>query len=267
MIEVYLFEFGYIDKVDLKKVAAKINRSQKEIKVILGYPVTEIKLPDHEDFFYGKEEWGKLFPPVFHSEVSVGITMMPIDSPFFTLSFDNKVVIPLFQTPEICSIAGVSTEDYVVQTLITELLKILYRKNNPSAHFTDLVHTETTGCIFDFVKGIPNMVAIIREGKIEAKCKQKLLNTGVQEKVIKAASVVIRRIQKPPIQDTLSEGLQRPLFGFFFGSLAGGLFINILSSLLLGDFNQKSDTIVIAVLIVLIILLAMSNHLLSSKRV
>jgi hypothetical protein len=262
MLKVYLFRLGYVGGVDFRRIANLVNRSQNVIEVTVGDAVPNIGDPDLYDIAYSRTHLCNLFPSIPGMDLRVGVTMAPLEGNFYTLTHDiDMIIITLFQTDEVSERAGRTMEEYIAQTMATELLWLQYKAQKPGSHFSDLFHQDTRGCIFDFVTAKPEKVHKLRSGRIDPMCQGKLVEANVPGSVVRAVGQIIERIQKPSLLESLAQGLQRPLFSLVFGSLVGGLAINTLSSLALGDFDSISDYYVVGFLVLLIVGLAIGNYI------
>lgn len=236
---VHLFTLGYSGDLDLRAVAKLINGCQRTIVVDLIDARPAIGEPDVDALAYTREKLFQAFPPPIAGEVHAGVTIAPIDGNFYTITKDtHAVVITLHQTQQVSEQAGRTKEEYVAQTLVTELLWLQYRQASGVTDFEELYHKNTDGCIFDLVLEKPDKVYKLRSGRICTSCAAKLAQANVGAGYQAAVSSVLSRVRKPSLVRSLSLGLQRPLFSFVLGTLLGGLVINLFSALLLGQVSD-----------------------------
>lgn len=247
---VHLFSLGYSGDLDLRAVAKLINGCQDAISLELLDARHAIGQPDVDGLSYTRKTLFQAFPPRVPGEVHVGVTIAPIDGNFYTITQGcDSIVITLHQTQEVSEQAGRTKEEYVAQTLVTELLWLQYRQATGATDFEQLYHLQTQACIFDLVVQKPDKVYKLRSGHICAACAAKLAQANVGSSYQAAVTSVLSRVQKPSLVRSLTLGLQRPLFSFALGTLLGGLVINLFSTMLIG---QARDVIVpFAVLLVL----------------
>ncbi|HST47576.1 hypothetical protein [Jatrophihabitans sp.] len=257
---VHLFSLGYSGDLDLRAVAKLINGCQQVISVDLLDTRHSIGKPDVNDLAYSRETLFHAFPKRIPGHVHVGVTVAPIDGNFYTVTQGtDSVVITLHQTQEVSEQAGRTKEEYVAQTLVTELLWLQYRRATGIDDFEQLYHLQTQACIFDLVLQKTDKVYKLRSGHICTSCAAKLAHANVGASYQAAVTSVLARVQKPSLVRSLTLGLQRPLFSFVLGTLLGGLVINLFSTLLIG---QARDVIVpFAVLLVLTVGLVGWNYL------
>lgn len=252
---VHLFELGYSGDLDLKATAILINSCQREISVNVIAARRSIGEPDIDTFAYRSETLFSHFPEREPGEVYVGVTLAPLQGNYYTLSGlythwedDSMVIITLHESQEVSEKAGRTKEEYVAQTLVTELLVRQYRRKQPEER---LHHESTKGCIFDFTRHKPDKEHQLRSGSICEACAVVLDRADVSSSLVSAVTSVLARIQKPSLSRSLTLGLQRPLFSFLLGTVLGGLVINLFSAILTG---QARDAIL--PLIVLLVLVA-----------
>jgi hypothetical protein len=239
---VHLFSLGYCGDLDLPAVAKLINGCQRVISVDLLDARYSIGQPDVDALAYTRQTLFKAFPLRIPGEVHAGVTVAPIDGNFYTVTQDtDSIVITLHQTQEVCEQAGRTKEEYVAQTLVTELLWLQYRQATRITDFEQLYHLQTQACIFDLVLQKPDKVYKLRSGHICTQCAAKLALANVGSSYQAAVASVLGRVQKPSLVRSLTLGLQRPLFSFVLGTLLGGLVINLFSTVLTG---QARDVIV-----------------------
>ena len=256
---VHLFSARIQRRLDLRTTAKLINTCQREIVVDVISARHHIGEPEVDALAYTRETLFSHFPQRVLGEVYVGVTVAPIDGNFYTITQDvHSIVITLHQTQEVSAEAGRTKEEYVAQTLITELLWLQYRQASGESDFEKLYHMQTRACIFDLVLQKSDKVYKLRNGHICQQCAAKLDKANVGSGVVSATTSVLARVQKPSLPRSLTLGLQRPLFSFVLGTLLGGLVINLFSTVLIG---QARDAIVpFIVLLVLVVGLVGWNY-------
>lgn len=247
---VHLFQLGYSGDLNLKAVAKLINSCQRALSVDLLDARHSIGEPDVDAVAYTRQRLFASFPRRVPGEVYVGVTVAPIFGNFYTVTQGvDSIVITLHQTLEVSEDAGRTKEEYVAQTLVTELLWLHYRQATGIVDFEQLYHKQTRACIFDLVLQKSDKVYKLRSGHICPKCAEKLEQAKVGSSLVSAVTGVLTRVRQPSLVRSLTLGLQRPLFSFVLGTLLGGLVINLFSTVLIG---QARDAIVpFAVLLVL----------------
>jgi len=249
---VHLFELGYSADLDLKAICKLVNSCQQEISVDVLDGRHHIGEPDVNALAYTRQTLFARFPPRVAGEAYAGVTVAPIDGNFYTVTQGvDSIVITLHRTQKVSDEAGRTKEEYVAQTLVTELLWLQYKQATDDPDFEKFFHKQTRGCVFDLVLDKDEKVHKLRRGHICKQCADKLDQANVPASLVSAATSVLSRVQKPSLSRSLTLGLQRPLFSFVLGTLLGGLVINLLSSVLMG---QARDAI--APFLVLLVLTA-----------
>ncbi len=262
MLEIYTFKLGYVGDVDLNQVARLVNITPNIVHLTAGDSVPNIGEPNLYGFGYSRAHLFGLFPPADKGVIRVGITIAPVEDNFYTLTHGlDSIVVTLFQVEEICDKARRTKEEYIAQTIVTEVLWLQYKAQKSNSHFTDLFHQDTRGCIFDFVAYKPDKVHKLRSGRIDPMCKGKLVEANVPESIVRTVEQIIARIHRPTFFRSLAIGLQSPLFSLVFGGLLFGLIINLVSSLIVGEFGPASAYYIIAILVFLTLSLAVGNYI------
>jgi hypothetical protein len=238
---VRFFELGYTGDVDLNHVCRLINKPQKIVHASVGRRVESIGEPDISACAYSWEALFNLFPDAPESEILAGVIRAPIEYNYFsTTQRPNKVVLSLYQTPEVCERADQSTEDYLAQSALSQFLQLQYMQARPGATWQDLAHNEVRCCIFDFVPSKLDKAYKLRLGSIDKECRKKLTDAGVSAEVLDAILLVLKRIQNPSLRKTFTASLQRPIFSLIVGGLAGGMLINLISAGITGTLNNRT---------------------------
>ena len=233
---VHLFQLGYSGDLDLRATAKLINSCQRVVSVDLLDARYAIGEPDVDALAYTRQRLFAGFPQRTAGEVYVGVTVAPIDGNFYTITQGvDSIVITLHQTQQVSEEAGRTKEEYVAQTLVTELLWLQYRQATGIVDFETLYHKQTRACIFDLVLQKSDKTYKLRSGHICPSCTSKLEQANVGSSLVSAVTSVLARVRRPSLPRSLTLGLQRPLFSFVLGTLLGGLVINLLSTVLIGQ--------------------------------
>ncbi len=235
-----LFELGYAGDIDLAGVCRLVNRAQRVIRAEVGDRVESIGEPDIGVYGYSRRRLFALFPQCTGQGLLVGVTHAPIEDNLFSMThLPESIVLSLHETEGIRNRASRSAEQYVAQSALSEFLQIRYMLTPSAPSWDDLVHTEVRGCLFDFVPFKPDKVNKLRRGHIDQQCRDKLITAGVDSDLLTAVEKVLRRIQVPTLAQSFADGLQRPVFSFLLGGLAGGMLINLVSSAITGSLNKR----------------------------
>ena len=214
-MNIYLVEFGQND-VDLELIIEFLNNISNIFHVTwegripyVGEPIEEGLLIDDvgtryiPENTYDDEHIFNLFPLFKKPGMTVGIISSPLLSNFFIRTDgDRAVLLSLWQVDDLCDKADKTIEDYIVQNIIIYLLWCEYKKQKQSAGLFDLFHLDTNGCIFDFCQLKPEKVYKLQVGKIEPKCRTKLLYAGVSEELLDVAEDVFTSIRRGGIRVT-----------------------------------------------------------------
>ena len=261
-LQILAFKLGYVGDVDMSRVVRLVNVSPTNIHLTIGDPVPNIGEPDIYGFVYSKDSLFRVFPVTGNGVVKVGINLAPVEGNFYThTNGHDSIIITLYQTEEICEKAGRTREEYIAQTIVTEILWFQYKTRKPDSDYNDLFHQDTRGCIFDFVLHKPDKVHKLRTGQIDSMCKGKLVAANVPESVVKATEKILAGIRRLTFFGSLARSMQNPLFSFVFGGLLFGLIINTISSWALGEFDSSSDYYVVGILFFLVLALAVGNYI------
>jgi hypothetical protein len=189
------------------------------------------------------------------------VVLAPLEDNFYTRSrFPDAMILSLFQTEEICKRSGRRAEEYIVISLLMHLLWLQFKFRNSEAHYDNLFHREVRGCLFDWTMHKPDKVHKLKTGCIELKCKSRLIEANVPESVILSAEKILNRVKKTSFRDSFIEGLRNPFFSFLFGGVVIGLFINFFTAIAGEQLGSSSKYYVLAGLFLLIIVLALGNH-------
>jgi hypothetical protein len=228
----------------------------------VGQSVPEIGEPDLTNQQHSTEKLAAMFPKPLQADLLVGVTGAILQGNYFTrTSGVDVVIVTAHHTAELCDPAHLTFEEYVVQSIATELMWLLYKRERRGAEFMEVFHPETRSCLLDRAEKKIEKVRKLRSGALEKSCRDKLRNAGVPKDLLRAAERVVRYVQRPPVSRTFRESIERPLFSLLVGSVIGGLLINLLSSLVLGDFDSRSDGVVLVALVVVLVALVMVNHI------
>lgn len=270
MLTLRLFKLGYVWGIDLKRAAKLINSSSRVIRAKVEDPVRNIGEPDLYGMGYSFERMFSLFPTQANGTVCIGVAAAPIEDNFFakTSGFDS-VLITLFQADEFCEKSGRTKEEYIVHTMLCQLLWLQYKSRRPLAAHNELFHEATRGCIFDFCYNKADIAVGLRACLIDPICKGRLIEANIPESLVSDAERVLERIRMPAFLESLRVGLQKPLFSFLLGGFLFGFIINVLASLALGEFDDTSDYYVVLLFASLAFLLILGNYiqmLISSRR-
>ena len=258
---VTVFRLGDNVDVDLRRVCQLVNQSQSLIRAVTG-PTQPIGDPDRGNF-YSTESLSHSFPdPLLDVTLMAGVTSAEIEDNFFTKTFGtNGLIVTTHHTPELCAAASITFEEYMAQTIATEVLWTAYKNRTGSSSFLDVFHDETRGCIFDLACKKSEKIRKLKRGRLERSCRKNLRDAGVPARLLRSCEKIVKYVQQPPIMRTLMEGLENnPLFSFWFGGVLIGLGTNMLSSLLLGDFNAENDGIVLGLLSISLLVLILVFH-------
>jgi hypothetical protein len=194
---VNLFELGYSGNFDLRATSKLINSCQQEISVDVLDGRCDIGKPDVGAFAYPRQTLFEHFPPRVDGEVYVGVTVAPIEGNSYTITQDTDcVVITLHRTQAVAAEAGRTREEYVAQTLVTELLWLEYERATGDSDFGKLFHKRTRACIFDLVLDKSEKVHKLRRGRICKQCADKLEQANVDSGLVSAVTNVLAQVQK-----------------------------------------------------------------------
>lgn len=267
MIHIDLFLLGYVWDFNLKAISGLLNGPSRVITASIQEPIRKIGEPNLFDMGYSDSSLFKLFPSKDDRTFQVGITAIPLEDNFFTRSEKpNSIAITIFQVDELCEKSGRTKEEYVVHTILCQLLWAQYKERRPSAGYDELFHLETRGCLFDVCRNKSDIVIGLRSCQIDSDCMDKLIKADVSEKIVREAKKILDRIRTPSFLQTFQLGMKNPLFSFILGGLVLGLFINVLSSLALGEFDSRNDYYIAAFLFILTILMILGNYLILIRR-
>ncbi|MEO7263046.1 MAG: hypothetical protein ABI047_17595 [Jatrophihabitantaceae bacterium] len=194
----HLFELGYSGDIDLMATSKLINSCQQEISVDVLDGRRDIGQPDVDARAYPRETLFEHFPPRAEGEVYVGVTVAPIEGNSYTMTQDSDcVVITLHRTQVVAAEAGRTKEEYLAQTLVTELLWLQYEQATGDPDFGKLFHKRTRACIFNLVLDKSEKVHKLRRGHICKQCAGKLDQANVASDLVSAVTKVLARVQKP----------------------------------------------------------------------
>ncbi|CRK59249.1 hypothetical protein [Alloactinosynnema sp. L-07] len=242
MLTICFVELGLVEDIDLVEVCRIINRSQRAIRAIVGPEVTALGEPDISAIGYSLPRlFAVLAATAEPEQVMVGITRAPIERNLFGSHVSpGLIILSLHQVQEVCVSSGRTTEEYLAQSAITELLQLLYVSSSPDALWTDLAHDEVRGCLFDYVPNKIDKAVKLRCGHLDQQCRARLIESGVAADLLVAADKLLRRIQSPTLGRTLRQALQQPVFSLLLGGVLGGLIINLVSSAITDSFTSRS---------------------------
>lgn len=271
MLSVDLFLLGYVWNVDLKTVARLLSGSPEVIRANVRDPIRNIGDPDLHGMGYSFSKLFSLFSLANEETFRIGITAAPIEDNFFTKYQEpNSILVTLFQTEEFCEESGRTKEEYLAHTILSQLLWAHYKARRPSAKYKDLFHKATRGCLFDSCYNKADIVIGLYACQIDPMCQGKLVEANVPESLVTGVERILNRIKTPSFLKAFQTGLQNPLFSFALGGLVFGLIINVLSSLVLGEFDSASDYYTAVLLLALAAFLVIGNYLkflIASRRV
>jgi hypothetical protein len=189
---VHMFELGYCAGIDLAATARLVNSGQQEIQieVLAGrYPIGE---PDVNARAYPKAALFQHFPRPVPGEVSVGVTVAPIEGNLSTLTQGvDSIAISLHGNQLVSAQAGRSLEEFLAQTLVTEWLWLQYRQATGDPDFRKLFHTGGRACAFHLVLDTSEKVHKLRHGHICERCAGTLDRAGVPRGLVSAVTTVL----------------------------------------------------------------------------
>jgi hypothetical protein len=270
-IKVAVFPIGYLWDFDLNQVVTNLNKISKRFEVIIEPPVRNIGNADLYGFGYSFKRLFSLFPKRNDFLIQIGITAVPIENNYYGYYEEgtNKIIGTLFEMDEVLERAGTTREEYVSQTILTAILWHQYHDNLSDSEYMNLFHDDTRGCLFDFCGNKLDLAIGLRAKRIDSICRGKLIEGNVSEYLVEDIEEALNRMKTPSFWQSIEEGLKIPIFSFVLGGLILGLFINVISSLLLGDFNTASDYYAIIILPSIAVILIIANYiriLLKSKK-
>lgn len=258
-LEIYLFKLGYVYDVDLHKVARLINVSPQIIYAVVGDPIRNIGAPDDMRGFAYSDQIFDLFPKVTNGTIRVGIISAPIYNNFFSrVNGNNSVIISLNQSDELCQKAGKTKEEYITQSIISRMLWLLFRDTYSDK---DIYHDDTRGCIFDFCAQKNEKVHKLKASMIDPVCKGRLIEANIPESILHTTEKILKRLRIPSFGDVFLDSLQKPWFSFLVGGLIFGTIINVISSLILGEFDSLNDFLVALFLLTMVVIIIVVNYL------
>lgn len=261
-VKIYLFELGYIYGVNLKKVAKIVNINPDVIQTVVGDPVRNIGNPNLSGVAYSDDRIFSCFPKLINECVVIGIVSAPLKHNHYARQSDpNLVVISLYQAEEMCKRTDRTLEEYIAQDVVTRFLHFQYRYRKPSMEAAwEIWHEATRGCIFDFCTYKPDKLRKLQFGHIDDMCKSKLIEANVPESIISTVDSVLRNIHKITFLKFVRTQLQQPIFSVLFGGVIFGVIINLLSSLLLGDFDSKKDFTIAGIILLIALLMSVGYY-------
>lgn len=241
MLNVVIFELGFAGQVNLDKVCRIVNRAQREIRLQRGDRMENIGEPDIGDVAYSRDRLFARFDAYRSADLLVGVLQAPMEDNFYThTQGEGWVALSLYQTKDICVESARSAEEYVAHTVVTELLWLQYRKRVPGAHYLDLFHMDTCGCIFDFVLMKMDKVHKLRAPCIDVRCRNKLREANVPERLTDAVESVLNAINMPSMRKSFMVSLHRPGFSFVLGGVIGGMCVNLLTDVIAGGAGSRT---------------------------
>ena len=254
MLNIEIFELGSVHNIDFTIITKMINISKKDLKTIIKKPILDIGDADLSDIGYSDSKLFSKFPKNNSNNILVGITSRPLEDNYYTRtdSNNNFILITLHETDELIEKTGATREDVIVVNLLSVILSLQYKG--------DPYHDETRGCIFDFCRNKIDMVHQLKFLRIEDDCREELIKGGVSKKDIEIVEKILNKIKNPSLLRSVVISLKNPIFNFFLGGVIFGLVINVLSTLILGDFNSLMDYYLLIILAVLIICLFVGNY-------
>jgi hypothetical protein len=255
-VDIKLFELGFVGDLKKDQILKLLNRFPGQFSVSSADKISSIGDPDIYELAYSDQRLIKLFPKSDQKTIRYGIILSPIEGNYYsrTISYDTQV-LSLYQVEEICKIADRSIEEYIVQTILTDILSLKYFAF--SGHY--IFHRETRGCIFDFSRNKQDKVHKLQKLTIDPTCRKVLSKSNIPEQFVEAIKNSLQRIKKPTFFDTFRKSLRNPVFSFFYGGLCIGVLINIVSSLALGELDSLSDYLLLGTFLFLIIVIPVVN--------
>ena len=262
-IKVAISPIGYLWDFDLNKVVDNLNRVSKRFEISIEPPVRNIGKADLYGFGYSFKRLFSLFPKQNEFSIQIGITAVPIENNYYGYYEEgtNKIIGTLFEMDEVLERANTTREDYVSQTILTAILWHQYHNNPSNSDYMDLFHDDTRGCLFDFCGNKLDLVTGLKAKRIDSICRGKLIEGNVSEYLVEDIEEALNRMKTPSFWQSVQEGMKIPLFSFVLGGLILGLFINVISSLILGDFNSSTDYYTILILPTVALILIIANYI------
>jgi hypothetical protein len=265
-IKIEIFKLGYIINLNLDIVSNTINRKSKYIKAKIGDTRQNIGSPDLKGLGYSDKIFEQ-FPNKKDDIIHIGIINSGIEEDYYTRTLGiNKILMSLSQIDEVCEKAKRTREEYVVQTLLTELLWLLYKREKPDSDFKELFHNETRNCIFDFCENKSDKAFKLQTGLIDDMCKGKLIQANIPDRYINDIKNILISIHKPSLIKTFEIGFTKPILSFTIGSILGGLIVNFVTSFLLGELTSFSDYLIGIVLLSIFIIIIIINYFYQVSR-
>lgn len=262
-IKIYLFGLGYVYGLNLRKVAQLMNLKPAIFQVTVGDPIRNIGAPDFGNIAFSDKLF-EIFPRVNDGMIKIGVIDAPIKNNFFSRVNDHgAIILSLYQSDELCQKSGKSKEEYIVQGIVTEILWLFFKDNSASQ---DIYHEDTRGCIFDFCARKPEKVHKLRTSTIDPICRGKLIEANVPESLIQISEKILERVRIPNFVDVLQNSLRTPVFSFLVGGLFFGVVVNLISSLVLGEFDTSGDFLLSLIILLLLIIIIFMNYFFTVRK-
>jgi hypothetical protein len=225
MIRVSLIKLGQDPELRLARLAKSLNSQQKCLKFSFDGDIANIGAPLYQNKFYDVQQLlGHIKHKHSDATFVVGVTheLMTGDTQDGSTTEDGYFSLSDFTQYAVVTTSMIrwsspnrTREQYLAYLILCELLNM--------AAGRDLVHPETSRCIFDDCENRAAFRNAIEAGAICPNCIGKLVDANVDGAIISAAKRILKWVKRRPWPSTLLAIFSNPVASLVAG-IAGGWF-------------------------------------------